>query len=112
MPIFGGIRDDILQLLLELSRIVTVTKGGFFFREGERAESMFRLEEGKVIVLKGWQGQDWPLRSLERGDCFGEMALMDLFPRSASVGAVTDCRAIEISAASLYKICEKDVEQF
>ena len=112
MPIFGGIRDDILGFLLELAPIVRVPKDGFFFREDEEGQSMFVLEEGRVAVLKRWQDGNCVLQILERGDCFGEMALLDLFPRSASVCAVEDCVAIELSAASLYELYKKDLEQF
>jgi len=73
---------------------------------------MFVLEEGKVAVLKRWQEGDCLLRILERGDCFGEMALMDFFPRSASVLAVEDCVAIELSAARLHELYEMDPRQF
>jgi len=40
------------------------------------------------------------------------MALMDLGHRSASVMAVKDCIAIELSTASFYRIYEKNLEQF
>ena len=52
------------------------------------------------------------LRELKRGDCFGEMCLMDFSPRSASVQAVENCRALEISTACLHQICELDLAQF
>ncbi len=112
MAIFGGIRDDILEFLLERSPIARVPKDGLFFREGDEGQSMFVLEEGRVAVLKRWEGDDRLLRTLERGDCFGEMALLDLGPRSASVRALEDCVAIELSATALYELCNKDLEQF
>ncbi|MGH8681165.1 MAG: Crp/Fnr family transcriptional regulator [Burkholderiales bacterium] len=112
MPIFGGIRDDILGFLLALSPVVRIPQDRFFFREDDEGQSMFVLEEGRVAVLKRWQGADCLLRILERGDCFGEMALLDLRPRSASVRAVEDCAAIELSAAGLYQLYKKDLEQF
>ena len=64
------------------------------------------------MVIKGWQGNDTELHRLGAGDCFGEMALMDLFPRSASVFAIEDCRAIELAAADLLRLFERDAEQF
>jgi CRP-like cAMP-binding protein len=112
MAIFGGIRDEVLEFLLERSAIVRVPKDGFFFQEDDEGQSMFVLEEGKAAVLKRWQGSDFLLSILERGDCFGEMALMDLSPRSASVRAVEDCVAIELSAAGLYELYRKDLGQF
>jgi CRP/FNR family cyclic AMP-dependent transcriptional regulator len=52
------------------------------------------------------------LQYLARGDCFGEMALIDLNPRSASVVAVEDCIALEISHQALYVLYEHYLEQF
>lgn len=112
MPIFGAIDDDALHFLLEQAREVVVPAGDYFFRENDQAQSMFVLEEGSAEVIKGWQGNDTVLHRLGAGDCFGEMALMDLFPRSASVRAVEDCRAIELSAADLLRLFEHDAEQF
>ena len=57
---------------------------------------MFVLEAGKVAVLKSWRGQQYLLKILKEGDCFGEMAVMDLSPRSASICAVEDCAAIRV----------------
>ncbi len=112
MPVFGAIREDSLRLLLEYSRVVEVPAGQLFFRQHDPANTMFVLEAGKVVVFKSWQGQDVALHDLGAGDCFGEMALMDLLPRSASVRADTDCRAIEISAADLHQLYQRDTEQF
>ena len=112
MPVFGGIRADILQFLLGLCPVVSVATNVFFFREDDQADSMFVLEAGKAAVLKSWCGLDYRLRTLKEGDCFGEMAVMDLCPRSASVRAVEDCTAIRISAANLYQVYAQDLKQF
>jgi len=112
MPVFGGIREDVLEFLVERCIPVTIARGRFFFREDDPADSMFVLEHGKVAVLKMRDGRQRLLRYLESGDCFGEMALMDLHPRSASVFAVEDCAAIEISAGHLQQVGERDLEQF
>jgi CRP-like cAMP-binding protein len=112
MPVFGAIREDALQFLLERSRAVEVRAGGFFFREGDRAESMYVLESGRVEVIKHWQNREFVLHALAAGDCFGEMALLDLFPRSASVRAAEDSAAIEIGSAALLELFEQDAEQF
>ena len=112
MPVFGGIRDETLHFLLEQVREVHLDTGQFFCREGDRAESMYVLQTGQVAVLKGWRGHELLLHSLHAGDCFGEMALLDLFPRSASIRAETACKAIELGCADLHRLFERDVEQF
>jgi len=112
MPVFGAIREDTLHFLLDRAREVCVDAGRYFFREGDRAEAMYVLEVGEVAILRGWQGTEFVLHHLNAGDCFGEMALLDLFPRSASVRAETDCKAIELGCAELYRLFERDTEQF
>lgn len=112
MPIFGAIRDDALLFLLAQAREVGVAAGGYFFRENDPARSMFVLESGQVAVIKGWRGHDFVLHQMAPGDCFGEMALMDLCPRSASVRAESDCVAIELTSTDLLRLFERDAEQF
>lgn len=112
MPIFGALRADTLQFLLQQARSVSVAAGDNFFREQDQADCLYVLEAGRVAVIKSWQGDELLLRYLGRGDCFGEMALMDLFPRSATVRAVENCKALALAPADLYRLFEHDAEQF
>jgi CRP/FNR family cyclic AMP-dependent transcriptional regulator len=112
MPVFGAIREDTLTFLLAAAPVVNVAKGAYFFREGDKAPSMFVLEAGSVAVLKRWRDRQYPLTVLGKGDCFGEMALIGLFPRTATVKATDDCVALELSAAALFDLYERDLEQF
>lgn len=112
MPIFGALNDAALECLLEGAPTLARAGGDCFFREGDAAQCMYVIEHGTVEVRKRWDGRDWPLHRLHAGDCFGEMALMDFFPRSASVVALEDCRALQIDGAALQRLAERDIEQF
>lgn len=112
MPIFGGIRADVIEYLLTLTPIVEKDKGEFFCREGDEADSMFVLEQGQVAILKNWKGREYLLNELKAGDCFGEIAVMDLGRRTCAVVAREACSAIEIPTSALYSIYKKDLEQF
>jgi CRP/FNR family transcriptional regulator, cyclic AMP receptor protein len=112
MPVFGAISEDALRFLLERSRSLQVRAGAYFFHERDQASSMFVLNAGRASVLKSWQGRELLLHTLSAGDCFGEMALMDLQPRSASVRAEEDCEAMEFGCAELLQLFERDAEQF
>ena len=112
MPVFGGVRAETLEFLLGFCPTVTVAANDYFFREEDDGNSMFVLETGQATVLKSWQGQDHVLQTMNVGDCFGEMAVMDMGARSASVRAIEDCTAIEISAGNLYKVYGHDLKQF
>lgn len=112
MPIFGGLRRDILELLVGAAEVTSVPRNEYFFRENDRATAMFVVETGEVSVLKSWNAKEYEIGRLGPGDCFGEMALIDLFPRSASVRAVQDCSAITLSMESVHRLYEQDLEQF
>jgi len=112
MPIFGAIDDAALRFLLDPVPSISVPAGQFFFRERDPADCMYVLESGRVAVMKDWAGREMLLRHLDAGDCFGEMALLDLFPRSASVRAVDECRAMALTPAHLYRLFEHDAAQF
>ncbi|MCB1898168.1 cyclic nucleotide-binding domain-containing protein [Cognatazoarcus halotolerans] len=112
MAIFGGVRGDVLELLDTQSREMSREAGEFFVREGEAGDLLYVLLEGQVEVIKAFPSGPRRLRCLGPGDCFGEMALMDMSRRSASVRALSACRALEIPAAGLLRVYERDVEQF
>jgi CRP-like cAMP-binding protein len=112
MPIFGGLRADVLATLVADARQLDMPPGGFFFHQDDEAHAMFVLEAGEVAVQRRWEGQHLTLGHLHAGDCFGEMALIDLFPRSASVRAVAACNALELSLAAIQRLAQTDLEQF
>lgn len=112
MPIFGAISEATLEFLVARAQPVHVPAGAYFFHEGDSPTGMFVIEAGHVRVSRSREGQEFLLQEFGPGDCFGEMALMDLHPRSASVRAVDDCRAIEILPGDLLDLFERDCAQF
>ena len=112
MPVFGGVNEQTLNFLIDNTNVISVAQGRYFFREGDPGDSMYVIIEGDVEIIKTWRDHNYVLRTMQCGDSFGEMALIDLFPRSASVRAVHDTRAIELTYDLLYQIYEKDIEQF
>ena len=112
MPIFGAIRDDILQYLLEQAKVVKVASGDCFFMQGDHGDSLFVLESGSATAIRRWQDRELSLGEFATGDCFGEISLMDLHPRSATVRAEEDSIAYEITHGDLYHLYGRDPEQF
>lgn len=82
-----------LENFLDEDRHDGYKAGDTIFREGDEGHVMYVVIEGAVrISVTG--------RSLEKvgpGGVFGEMALIDAAPRSATAFAVTDCRLVAIS---------------
>jgi CRP-like cAMP-binding protein len=112
MPIFGAIQESTVKALLQGAVIRELTRGDTVFQEGELDTSVYVIEQGRVSVHRSWGGVDYLLRELAQGDCFGEMALMDFKPRSATVAADTDCSLIQISAAQLGELYEQEPQQY
>ncbi len=112
MPVFGGISQDVLKFILAKATVISFEKGEHIIREGDKAASMFVLAEGAVAVVRNWQDREHVLSELGQGDCFGEMSIMDLMPRCASIVAITACKVIEIPNSCFGELYEHDREQF
>lgn len=112
IPIFATLSDATLGFLLDRSTEVHRRKGEVFIKEGDVAYSLFILQSGQAIVLKHWDGNQYQIGSLNPGDCFGEVSLMDIHPRSAGVLAVQDSVAFEIGAPAVIELCQHDLSQF
>ncbi|CAA6603805.1 Cyclic nucleotide-binding domain (CNMP-BD) protein (modular protein) [Rhodospirillaceae bacterium LM-1] len=69
----------------------------FVFQEGDPADEAFIIESGLVEILaKGESGEFVRLNSLGKGELFGELALLDGMPRSATVRVVEDVQLIVV----------------
>lgn len=71
----------IADILLELE----YPEGHIIFREGEPGDKMYIIVSGQVIIQKGEGDAIEMTLTLGSGECFGEMAILDGLPRSASV---------------------------
>lgn len=79
---------------------VQAKEGQLIITEGELEKEMYIIEEGKVEIVKRVGKGERQLRVLEPGDFFGEMAILDDQPRSASARAITDCKLLLIDPST------------
>ena len=112
MPVFGGLDAATIELLTDLAQPVAMDVGEHFFREGDETHAMYVLQTGQVEIYKTWHATSKLLRRMNAGDCFGEMALIDLSPRSASARAVAPSVALQITPPILHEIYQHNLEQF
>jgi CRP/FNR family cyclic AMP-dependent transcriptional regulator len=97
-PVFSNLNIDILNSLARSARTRRFAQGEFLVKEGEEAAAFFLICEGQAEVIKGAGSDDEVVVGhLTNGDFFGEMALLDGFPRSASVRAVSDCECLVLA---------------
>jgi CRP/FNR family transcriptional regulator len=94
VPLFAGVRRKELDRLAKVMRERTFTEGEEVTVEGHSGVGFFVIEHGNATVsLKGEI-----IRTLAPGDHFGEIALIDEGPRSASITATTDLRCRGMAA--------------
>ena len=73
-------------------------QGEVIASEGEDATAFFVVTEGRAEVIKGLgQDDEAVLAQLREGEVFGEMALLDGYPRLVSVRATTDCECFVLT---------------
>lgn len=73
--------------------------GEIIFSEGEIGTEMYILQSGTVELLKSIGGEIRVLATLEKGDFFGEMSVLEDLPRNASAQAKTDVELVRINGA-------------
>ncbi len=71
-------------------KIKKLSSGEVLFHEGEVGDMMYLIRQGKIKIVKGKGEEEKVLAILKEGDFFGEMAIIDGSPRSASAIAVDD----------------------
>lgn len=83
-------------------------KGTVIFRQGDHGDTMYVIQSGAVEVTQLQDGRETVLALLERGDFFGEMALIDERPRSATVKTIQPTRLLPLTRGSLVKRMRQD----
>lgn len=77
-------------------------------RQGEMGDCMFVIQQGTVEVLREEAGQTFRLTELGAGEIFGEMALCEKEPRSATVRAVGEVRALTVDKRTFLRRVQED----
>ncbi len=96
VELFSELDPDELAKVTALAQARTVTKDTPIFHAGDPADAVYVIVSGKVkIVTTTSDGREFILTVLGTGQVFGEMAMLESAPRSASVITVT---AVELAA--------------
>jgi CRP/FNR family cyclic AMP-dependent transcriptional regulator len=94
VPLFSGVKPKDLKKLEKRMTERSFNEGDEITREGESGIGFFVIEDGEASVSVGGK----IVRTLGPGEHFGEVALIDSGPRSATIVATTDLRCRGMSA--------------
>jgi len=90
----------------ELGRVYR--DGEVIFREGERGTAMYVIQFGTVEITKAAPSGQVTIARLEKGEIFGEMALFDREPRSATAVASGEVRALTVDKKKFFSTISRD----
>ena len=101
-PLFENLSRDELARLAKVTEDLEVEPGKVLCREGEPAQEFFVIIDGEVEVTQGGER----IRTLSDGDFFGEIALLEDIPRTATVTATKHLRFFVLTRQSFWSMVE------
>lgn len=111
--LFGGLTDDVLEHFVATLPRLTAHPGDVVFREGEQARELFVLVSGEVEVLKrSARNIEVRLALLGPGNWFGEMSVIDVQPRSATVRVLAPSHLLIVRAQDLDALYRRDLKAY
>lgn len=106
IPLFEHLTDRELSGIQRILHERVYAAGEEIFREGEPGVAMYIIESGSVVIKVGKSGK--VLAELTGGEFFGELALLDESPRSASAVAKAESKIFAFSQPDLFSLIERD----
>jgi CRP/FNR family cyclic AMP-dependent transcriptional regulator len=108
---FENLSDEQIGLLTERAVTRTYPKGAIIVNEGDEGNSLFVIQTGFVkTFLSDENGREVVLSTQGAGEYFGDLALFDDEPRSASVMTLEPCKMMIISKRQLREAIAEDAE--
>lgn len=107
LPFFQGVDHHVLGEVTQLFNTETFDAGQSIIREGESGEKFYLIVRGSVEVTKVDPNADTGrtrVAVLEDGDHFGEIALLENVPRTATITAMTPCVMLTLQRKVLHYI--------
>jgi CRP/FNR family cyclic AMP-dependent transcriptional regulator len=112
-PFFGGLSDASLDLLVSMLVEHRFDVGSTIVAEGEPGRSMYIVLSGELVVSKlGDSGRVIRMVDLKPGDFFGEMTLLEMQNRSATVVTESPTVLYELTARNLYTYYKADIHAY
>jgi uncharacterized membrane protein len=102
--------DDRIALAAEVDELV-IPAGQTLFQAGDPGDSLFIVRVGEVeLFIKDTAGQRITLTTAEAGDMFGELAMLDSGPRTATALALTDSEVLVLDRGDLVLLFKRKPE--
>lgn len=99
----SGASEPLVDLLSELADDTSLEQGETLFHQGDAGDALYALRSGRLEVsVVSEDGRKLTLNTLGTGDVFGEIALFDNGPRTATLTALETCRLARVNRERLF----------
>jgi len=109
VELFAEMNEEEIDDLTGLAQIKKLDKDTTIFHAGDPADAVFVVASGRVkVVITSSDGKEFILTVLGAGQVFGEMALLESAPRSASVVTLSAVEVLVISRADFQRLLDSN----
>jgi CRP-like cAMP-binding protein len=109
VELFTEMADDELNDLTALAQVKKLGKDATIFHAGDPADAVFVVASGRVkVVVTSSDGKEFILTVLGAGQVFGEMALLESAPRSATVVTLSAVELLVISRSDFQRLLDSN----
>jgi len=105
VPILSNLSDSERAAVANMMVVRDVKKGVAIIKQGDVGECMYILKSGSCVATK--DGEKEPLKTLNQGEFFGEMALLNNEARVCNIVAQADCSVYELDKKGFQRILGK-----
>ena len=105
VPLFAGISPESMSRLAAVAGEQEFVAGQFIVRQGQVGTGLYVIVDGSVRVVRG---ADDVLATLNAGDFFGELSVIDQQPRNANVQAAQPTTVLAVASWDLLALLEQD----
>lgn len=113
VDILNGLSESQLEKVAELCREQTYNANDIIFKENDKSSELYLIQDGLVEITLSIPepSTEKSIVTLGKGQIFGEMALLDEGPRTASARCIADGTRLWVAKrADFISLCEKDTD--
>lgn len=110
VPMFEHFTSTELEKVEKISRKHGYRKGHIIFKEGDDGDSIYLILVGAVKIYSEKNGKEKIISTFQVGENFGELALIDTQPRSASAKAIEDSVLVSIEREPFMEVLSKNFQ--